>query len=61
MKKRLMFRVIDRCEILEPMIGVSTSDLTPEELKNYLQILIQQLEENPNSLPHKLTVIKMWK
>ena len=57
---RIRFKVIDVCEVLEGTpIGYAVNVLTADELKQYLQLLLQQLEENPNALPRKIVILKI--
>jgi len=59
MKNEIRFRVIDKCEILESSLGIAINDLTPNQLKDYLEMLIYQLERDANILPYEVIIRKM--
>ena len=59
-KRKIIFRVIDNCELLTPEIGMSKNELSPEELIDFLELTLEQLKENPDILPRDLIIRKRW-
>jgi len=58
MRNEIKFRVIDKCEILESTLGTAINELTPSQLKDYLEMLIYQLERDANILPYEVIIRK---
>ena len=61
MAKEIYFKVIDNCEILTPVLGMSHSEQTPDELVVFLELVLEQLKENPDDLPRDLIIRKRWR
>jgi ribosomal protein L37AE/L43A len=59
-KSKIIFRIIDNCELLSPEIGMSENTLSPEELIDFLELTLSQLKENPDILPRSLIIRKRW-